>query len=194
MGIIKTLWVALMAVTMFTQAGGVDALQYKSMSRTNGTAAFGVWSSQPEPGVYTDTYVAANKTKTGTEVYFDQCTYDSNVDVFTCRGGWGQFGSSVFSIDRKLQTAALSPVSLEVWDWDGNMTTVTVDADWLGDGPLQRGVTNVMDRFGDTMFKFHANSTFRDATATANLDGSGLGDSSFAGMVQYRTADFFMVR
>ncbi|MFH0952080.1 MAG: hypothetical protein V1838_02710 [Patescibacteria group bacterium] len=188
----KTMVITLALLVSFMLAGGASAMQYKSMTRTNGTAAYAEWFSENDD-YSSDTYLEVDKTEYGTDVYYGSCTYIYDTDEYFCRDGYYFTTDNIFTIDKKLKTATLSEVTIELWDWDTWETEmIIVGAVWTGTGDLEKGKINFHSQFGNFSSKYRETSNYRDATATATVNGEATGTSDFGGMVNFRSAEFMM--
>lgn len=189
-----------MAVTVVTiavslvSASAALALTSKTMTRSNGVAGFADWFNETEEG-FDDTFITVVETTSGTDVYYDECHYFFATDEFSCRSGYFFTTTDVFSHDQKLNSAHLMPVEIEVFDWmTGSSEMVMLEASWTGTGELQRGALKVMEKFGDSTFKYNERSSFRDASAVASVDETALGMSTFGGIVKFKAMSMEMVK
>ncbi len=172
------------------------ALIYKSVLRVNGTAAEAFWESVSGP-IVAYTYVVADVTNLGSDVYLEVGTYDTDLSEFvSCNFGYLFTSStSVFTVN-KLNTATLNPTSIELYDcftWESAGTS-TVAADWVGVGKTQKGRFSFKSKSTGFSEMFKSSSTFRSASATGSLNSSPLGTALFADMVQFKYMDLFKVK
>ena len=156
----------------------------KIITRENGEAAVASWST---PDGSTFTGLQAVKTKDGTDIF-----------VFISTPTTFKFGSTstqedVFSINKKLTTATLSPVELDLFDYNtGEVETITVQAQWTGKGDLIRNSFRFMSKSGEFVAKFSASSTMREATATGSINDDDLGTSNSAQLIAFKSASMEM--
>ncbi|MBI3963488.1 MAG: hypothetical protein HY341_00655 [Candidatus Kerfeldbacteria bacterium] len=182
------------AAVLVTLASPALALDAKVMTRTNGTAGFAVWSEM-DGDVFNDTFLQAVETNMGTEVFVAQCWFNVVTEEGSCKDGYRMTSDDVFSVSKKLTSATLMPVDVEVYDWmTDTFETVTVSATWNGTGDLERGSLHVRERFGDTSFRYSERSTFRAGESVAMWNATDLGPSMDAGLVQFRSMNVFMDR
>lgn len=180
----KIYMLALAFMVLFSMTMSTEALEQKTISRQNGEAAIASWSDMAT-GYFTDLSVI--KTNDGTDIFVSISTPTSF-----------KFGSiftqeNVFDIDKKLTTATLSPVTLDLFDFStGTMETITLQAQWTGVGDLTRNSVKFMSKSGKFVAKFSDNSVIRQATATGSLNNIDLGTSNFANLVQFKSASMTM--
>ena len=95
----------------------------------------------------------------------------------------------VFSIDKKLNSASLSEVQIDVYDWNtGVSETLTVNADWIGKGDVSRSSSKSISKSGNYVWKSSDSSKYRDASATGSINGLDLGISSYASLSNFKNA------
>jgi len=95
----------------------------------------------------------------------------------------------IFSIDKKLNSASLSDVPIEVYDGDtGVSETMTVNADWIGKGDISRGSSSYSSKSGDYVWKSSDSSKYRDASVTGSINGLDLGVNSYASLSNFKSA------
>jgi hypothetical protein len=108
--------------------------------------------------------------------------------------GWGE---ATFMIDNKLTGASASatvPLTMYTFDRKGNPTyaeggTAVVSASWTGQGDLTRskGTSHSMS----SGLKYHSrwSGTYRNATASGQINGVSLGPSGWASMYNSTWSD-----
>lgn len=179
---IYTLVFALMVLLSVTMSAA--ALESKAISRQNGEAATASWSDMGT-GSYTD--LSVTETNDGIDIFVIISTPTSF-----------KFGSiltqeNVFDIDKKLSTATISPVTLDLFDFStGTMETITIQAQWTGFGDLTRNSFKFTSKSGEFIAKFSDNSVIRQATATGSIGDIDLGTSNFANIVKFKSASMTM--
>ncbi|KCZ72568.1 hypothetical protein ANME2D_00997 [Candidatus Methanoperedens nitroreducens] len=167
------------------------ALESKTIYRQNGAAAYAVWS-ETAGDVYTDKFLSVTKTNDGTDIYVSICTFSTEGD-YSCKWGYKFTPEAVFDINKKLESATLSTVQVDLYDWySPAMETVTIQAQWTGTGDATKGSYKVISKYGDYTSKYSDRSTFREATATGSIDDQELGTSDFGAMVNFKSAYMFM--
>lgn len=173
-------------VVMLSMIMSAAALEFKTITRQSGEAAVAGWST---PDGSTFTGLQAVKTKDGTDIF-----------VFISTPTSFKFGSTstqedVFSINKKLTTATLSPVQLDLFDYNtGGVETITVQAQWTGKGDLIRNSFKFMSKSGEFVAKFSDSSTIREATATGSINDDDLGTSDFAELIAFKSASMQMIK
>ena len=180
-------------LVIFSVTMGVEALEEKTIYRQNGESAYAEWYEQTPDGI-TDKYVSVTKTDKGTDIFVGVCTSDIS-GYFTCKSGYAFTTEDVFTTDKKLGSAVLSAINVDVYDWNTNtVETVTIQAEWTGTGDSIKGSYKFSSKFGDYVSKYSSSSTQREATATGSLNGVELGTSNYGGMVTFKDASMWMVK
>ncbi len=189
----KKLFISILTLTILLSITmGAEALESKSMYRQNGMSANAGWTETNGNEItYTDLYVT--ETEDGTDVYLSVWTVDTKKGSESYKSGCLFTEDDVFSIDRKLSSASLSEVEIEVYGEDmSESETFTVSADWTGKGDITKGSTRYVSKSGDYIWRSSDSSSYRDATATGSIntiDGvSDLGASSTASLNMFKSA------
>lgn len=184
-------------IALLLTAMSVNALESKTIQRYNGEYAFADWA-ETNDGVTTYTYLSVTETNDGTDICVSMWTYDETTGYYSDKYGYIFTQTDVFNIDKKLDSASLSEVEVELYEWyydetEGYYTyrdagTVTVRADWTGIGDVSKGSYKYTSRNGDYVFKSTENSLSREAIATGSINGNDLGSQSYARMVSFKSA------
>jgi hypothetical protein len=170
----------------------VQALESKTIERHNGASASADWS-ETNGDKTTTTYISVSESDYGTDIYLDIYTWGP--DFWSDKYGYMCTQDDVFSIDKKLNSASLSEVPIDVYDWDtGVSETITVKADWIGKGDISGGSSKSISKNGDYVWKSSDNSKYRDASATSSINGLDLGISSYASMSNFKNAYISMTK
>src|SRR3990172_4856772 len=106
-------------VVMLSMIMSATALQYKTIYRQNGVAAYADWSeTNGDISKYTDLFV--QKTDDGTDIVLSICTYNMATSYWSCKSGYSVTQDNVFSMEGKgkLNSASLSEVNIVVNDWE----------------------------------------------------------------------------
>jgi len=190
----RKLAIILSSLSVLLLALPASALTYKTVSRVNGTAAEAVWESV-DGNVVTDTYVAADVTNLGSEVYLEVDTFNTETSDFTCKNAYVLTpDASLFTVN-KLNSATLNPVTVELYDCFTleDMGSTTVQANWTGAGKTvkQSVVFRTRGGFSET---FKSTSVLRNASATGSLNSVDLGSSFLADLVQFKQMDMTRVK
>lgn len=156
---------------------------------------------EPEPGVvYTDTFVFASQSAINEDgtTFSDKFVFVDRFSFSFDRRGNFTFESATFgfasgddvalTVGAKLQNASVAAtVSLETCTEDrrGNFIceaagTGSLTASWTGQGELIRANGTFHQVSKTFTFNSHFKGTFRNATATGQLDGSDFGTNLFA--------------
>ncbi|WP_156163950.1 hypothetical protein [Methanosarcina sp. 1.H.T.1A.1] len=178
-------------------AMGVQALESKTIERNNGAHASADWV-ETNDDVATYTYLSVTETDYGTDIYVSIWTYDETTGYSSEKYGYMFTEDNVFSIDKKLNSASLSEVEIDVSEWYYDETeeyytfeeagTLTVSADWTGIGDVSKGSYRSSSRDGDYVFRSAENSLSREAIATGLINGNDLGPSSYSWMNIFKSA------
>ncbi len=176
-------------IVLLSLATSVQALESKTIQRDNGASA-SAWWSKTDGNLITDTYLSATKSNDGTDIYLSTYTWDT-ITGETVNDEYGYMFTTddVFSMDKKLNSASLSEVPINVYNWyTGEMETLKVTADWAGTGEVQKGSSTSVSTSGDYRFKSTSSSTYRTATATGSVNNNALGQNNIAGLSQFKSA------
>jgi hypothetical protein len=181
-------------VAVMTIASPASAATFNQVSRSNGTSVFGSWVSQSGK-IITYTDIDATKTNTGTDVYVSICTeniYKAN--SYSCKSGYTVAPSSALIVN-KLNTAVLSTVSLDLYDWYGeNSETVTVSANFTGYGSTY--TSRDVYKYSNSGYSFstRGKSSYRSATASATLNGTTLTGFEYGSFNQFTYMDAVRIK
>ncbi len=183
---LNTLVFALMVLLSITISA--TAMDYKTINRQNGVSAYADWTdTNGDVSTYTDLFVM--KTDDGTDIGVSICTYDTVTGISSCKSGYKLTQDNVFSIDQKLNSAGLSEVDIDVYDWNtGTAETLKVKAGWTGTGDAAKGSFKYTSKYGDYTMKGSSSSISREATAAGSINGNDLGTSDFGGLAKFKSA------
>jgi hypothetical protein len=183
----RKLYTALLTlVVLLSTTMSVQAIEYKSLERHNGESAYASWY-QTEGNATIYTYLSVTETDDGTDIYVSTSTYGP--DFWSDKSGYFFTNDDVFQIDKKLNSASLSEVQVDVYDWyTCESETLTVNADWIGKGDISRGSSSYGSKNGDYVWKSSDSSLCRDASATCSINGLDLGVNSYASMSNFKSA------
>jgi hypothetical protein len=176
-------------IVLLSMAMGVQALESKSIQRDNGATAYASWSeTNGDLTTYTD--LSVTKSNDGTDIYLGIYTWDSKKgETVNDKFGYTFTTDDVFSIDKQLNSASLSDVKIDVYNWNNDKTeTLTVNADWIGNGEVSKGSSRFSSRNGDYTYRSSDSSTSRDATATGSINDNNLGKSNYANLYKFKSA------
>lgn len=163
----------------------------KIILRDNGSFANAFWHEEAPDGTIIDTALFVSETERGTDIFLDRF-FVAPDGTFTSQFGYVFTTEDVFDISKKLQTATLSPINIEVFtcgEFDCTSEILTVDAQWTGVGELTK--TKFKSSFTSENFrvKFSESTSFRQATATGTIGEQSLGDSIFAELGSFKRAE-----
>lgn len=183
----KKLGILIAFLVMLSVTISATALISKSITRDNGVSAYGWWSETTDNG-YEYTNLAVMENDKGTDLYVNTCKFD-NEGNGSCRDGFAFTTDDVLTVDKKLNSATLSSVAVDMVDWNtGEITTVPVQASWTSNSDLIRSNSHSISKSSDFTFKFSGKLNYRTAVVTATLDGTDLGTSSYAEIDQFNNA------
>lgn len=185
----KAFSVTFALIVLLSLATSVQALESKTIQRDNGASACASWS-KTDCNLITDTYLSAVKSDDGTDIYFSTYTWNTtNGETVNDEYGYMFTTDNVFSIDKKLNSASLSEVPINVYNWyTGETKTLKVTADWTGTGEVQKGSYTSVSTSGDYRFKSTSSSTYRTATATGSVNNNDLGQNSYGNLENFKSA------
>lgn len=188
----KTMNIVVALLVMLSLTISATAMETKSITRENGVSAYASWSNTVAEG-NEYTYLGVMKTDKGTDLYMDICKEDISGN-FNCIYGFASTAEDVFTMDRRLDSATLSSVKVDLFNSSTGLLekTVTIQASWTGEGDTTKGSSHYMSKFGDVTYKFSESVSFRQATATGILDGNELETSAFAEMDMFKRATMSM--
>lgn len=188
----KKLYAVVFALmVLISVAMSAAALESKTIYRQNGLSAYASWSEMTTDGI-ADTYLNVAETDDGTDIYLSVCTSDSSGN-YSCKWGYKFTTDNVFEIDGKLNSASLSAVQVDLYDWYSyTPETTTIQAQWTGVGDTSKGSYKSISKYGDYISKYSDSSTYREATATGTRDGHDLGASAYAGLVKFKSVSMYM--
>ena len=186
---------AVTALTVLAVAAPASAApgQVKQVThfRFSGTFAEAGWSISSATSS-TSTYVNVSQSTQGTELYVDQFT--ENLANGNITGATDTFAdvTSGFSltIEKSLASASTSgsglPATTCTYDADFNQigcsdTTIDVNANWTGQGPITRSVYNNHFKTVGFSENDHFSGTSRTATATGTVGGLTLSAAELQG-------------
>ncbi|MCC4767648.1 hypothetical protein FXW07_13810 [Methanosarcina sp. DH1] len=173
-------------IVLLSTSMSVQAMESKTIERQSGSSAYANWY-ETNGDVTTYTYMSVTETDDGTDICLD--IYTSGPDYCSEKWGYMFTEDDVFSIDKKLNSASLSDIELEVTDWNtGETDTVTVGADWTGTGEISTGSSTSKSTTGDYVWRSSENSKYRGASATGSINGMDLGISTDASMSNFKSA------
>lgn len=183
-------------MVLLSLAISAEAFESKEIYREEGMAAYAVWSEYTD-GVYTDKFINVMETDDGTDIYVDIWTYDENTGDSSGKWGYMFTQEDVFTIDKKLESATLSPVDIElyVYDWNTDtytVETVTIAAQWTGEGDVMKSSSKSIFKYDDFVSKYSDKSSFREATATGSINDEELGTSDFGELIKFKSVSMYM--
>jgi hypothetical protein len=182
----------LLSVTM-----SAVALTSKTIYRQNGESAYASWIAEAED-LTTDTYLSVTQSNVGNDIYLSICTYD--MSDYSCKSGYKLTQKKVFSMDKKLDSANLEAVEIELYQWNCDDTgcwetpdgTATIEATWASTGDVSKNSFKWTDKYGGYISKGSSSSSSREATAEGTLNNEELGTSNFGGLAKFKSADMQM--
>jgi|GEM_PF-600937 len=179
---------ALIVLLLF--ATSVQAMESKTIQRDNGASASASWSNATCCNQITNTYLSAVKSNDGTDIYLEIYTWNTTTGETVSDEYGSMFTTNdVLSIDKKLDSASLSKVPINVYNWyTGEVKTVNVTADWTGTGEVEKGSSTSVSTSGDYRFKSTSSSTYRTATARGSVNNNDLGKNNVASLSKFKSA------
>lgn len=197
----KIYMLALVFMVLFSMTMSVEALQQKIINRQNGESAYADWT-KTTGDLTTDTFLWVAKSNVGTDILMYICTYDITGSG-SCKSGGIITQDNVFGMDKKLGSASLESVQIDLFEWicDENgmcsqtpAGTANIGATWTGTGKVSMGSYKWMSRDGNYMAKGSSSSSSRTATALGTLNNEELGTSAFGGMAKFKSMDMQIIK
>jgi hypothetical protein len=176
-------------IVLLSIAMGAQALESKTITRNNGLSASTDWIEM-NGNMITDTYLSVIKTNDGTDISLDIYTWDSSTGNYLSeKSGYMFTKDDVFSIDKKLNSASLSKVDIEVYNWEtGQTEIIPVKADWTGQGVVSTGSFRSTSKDGDYTFRSSDSSSYRGASVTGNINNCDLGVNPNGMLIKFKSA------
>ncbi len=188
----KSYTILLALVVLLFTAMSVQALESKTIERHNGESASANWY-EISGDTTTSTYLSVAESNYGTDVYVEIYTYGPCSESW--KSGYMCTQDNVFKASKKLNSASLSEVQVEVYDcYTGETEILTIQADWVGQGDISTGSYTSRSKSGDYISRTSESSSYRDASATGSVDGLDLGISSYASLSNFKNAYMSMTK
>jgi hypothetical protein len=188
----KVISVAFALIVLLSLATNVQALESKTMQRSNGGSAWSSWT-KTDGNLITNSYLSVSKSNYGTDIYFSTDTWDTTTGyTVDSKSGYTSTTDDVFTINNKLNSASLTEVPIPVYNWYNWYTpeieTLNVTAEWVGTGEVQKGSSTYTSTNGDYRFKSTDNSNYRTATATGSVNNIDLGQNIGGNLYNFKSA------
>lgn len=176
-------------IVLLSTAMSAQALEFKTIERHNGASAYASWT-ETNGDIITDNYLSVTKSNDGTDICLDIYTWDLANGIFLNeKSGYMFTKDNVFSIDKKLNSASLSEVTINVNDYNtGQIEPLTVKADWIGKGAVSTGSSRSTSKDGDYTFRSSDSSSFREASVIGSINGQILEANPYAQMSVFKSA------
>ena len=179
-------------MVLLSLAISAEAFESKSIYRDEGVAAYASWSEYTD-GVHTDKFIQATTSNDGTDIYVSIWTYDENTGDWSDKWGYMFTQENVFKINNKLKSATLSPVEIELYDWNmGTVETINIAAQWTCAGDVTESSYKYISKYDDFMSKYSDKSSFREATATGSINDEDLGTSDYGELIKFKSVSMYM--
>lgn len=170
-------------IVLLSTTMSVQAMEYKSLSRNNDASASASWT-EINNNATTQTYLSVTNTDDGTDIYVYTYTYDTSEpywDSYSYKSGCLFTKDKVFKMDKKLNSANLSEVKIDLNNWsNGETETLNIKVDWTGEGEISTGSYKSSSTQDDYIWKSTSSSSHRQASATGIINNTDLGTSSYA--------------
>lgn len=182
---------ALIVLLSFTT--GVQALEEKTMQRDNGTSAGAYWS-KTDGNLTTITDLSLTESLDGTQIILSTYTWDAtNGTTVNEYYGYLCTKDDVFSIDKKLNSATLSEVQINVQNgYTGEMKPLNVTVHWTGTGEVSTSSNTFVLKNRDYRVTNTITESHRDATATASINNEDLGQNNDAFLRIFKSTSIYM--
>jgi hypothetical protein len=191
--------VALALIILLSVTMSAVALTSKTIYRQNGESASASWTAEALDFT-TETYLSVTQSDVGNDIYISICTYDMSGSYLSCKSGYKLTPENVFSMHKKLNSAKLESVEIELSQWNcdenGCWETfegiATIEATWTGTGDVSKNSYKWTDKYGGFISRGSSSSSYREATAEGTLNNVELGTSNFGGVTKFKYADMQM--
>lgn len=188
----KVVSVAFALIVLLSLATSVQALESKTMQRSNGGSAWASWT-KTDGNLITNSYLSVSKCNDGTDIYFSTDTWDTTTGyTVDSKSGYTFTTDNVFTINNKLNSASLTEIPITVYNWYNWYTpeteTLIVTADWVGTGEVEKGSSTYTSTNGDYRFKSTSNSNYRTATSIGNVNNIDLGQNTGGSLLNFKSA------
>jgi hypothetical protein len=193
----KIYMLGLVFMVLFSMTMSVEALQQKTINRQNGLSAYADWTKTTDD-LTTDTFLTVTQSDVGIDIYLSICSYDITGNG-SCKSGNMVTQDNVFSMDKKLDSANLKPVQIDLYQmncdengmcWETPAGTATIDATWTGVGKVSTDSFKWTSKNGNYIAKGSSSSSSRMATA----NNKELGTSNFGGLAKFKSVDITMTK
>lgn len=180
------------------------ALTSKTIYRQNGESAYAGWTENINGNLTKDTFLSVTRSNAGTDIYISIYTYDM-MGNGSYRYGYRSIDDNIFSMDKKLESASLEAVEINLYQWscyengfcwETPAGTAAIQAQWTGTGNIEKGSYMWKSRYNDFMEKGSSSSISRYAAATVSIAIDGysqdLGPSSSGGLAAFKSVSMHM--
>lgn len=183
---IYTVGFALMVLLSMTMSAAAS-VQYKQKTIDNGYSADALWSD-----ISSNTYLNVYEYQGQTQIYVDICA----ADYSSCKLGTTFTSNNVFDENKKLSTATLSSVTIDMVDTSTGLyvDTLTIQAGWTGVGSLTTTKSTSSTKSGDITSKYSSHTLFTSATSTGTINGQSLGTSQFADLYHFDSVSIITIK
>ena len=187
--LVGVLLLAILPVSQHVNAEPTD----KVIIRNNGIFANANWHEQRGDGTSVDTLLFVSEHDKGTDIFIEILVFDPD-GISTGQFGYLFTTENVFDISRKLETAILLPIELELCIFDEETgecepSTLTLEVHWTGVGEATKIKTKDSIKGKDFKSRFSGTTIDRQATASGSLGRYDLGESMFADLGRFKTVE-----
>ena len=197
----KIYMLTLAFMVLFSMTVTAEALQEKTIYRQNGVSAYAEWIETTTDNLTTDTFLSVTQSNIGIDIYMSICTMDITGN-WSCNSGYKLTQENVFSMDKKLDTARLESVQIELYQWncDDNgcwetpAGTVTIEATWTGIGSISKDSYKWMSKSGDYTAKGSSGSSTRAATVVGTINNEEPVTTDFGGLAKFKSVNMEMIK
>ncbi len=187
----RTYAVVFALLAIFSVALSAAAFESKTIYRQDGVSASAGWFEKTADGSI-DKFIGVTETDQGTDIYVSICRSDLS-GSWSCKWGYTFTSSDVITLDKKLDSAALSEVKVDLYDpYSPVVETVTVQAQWSGTGEVTKGSYKSISKYGDYVSKYSDSTSWREAIATGSINNMELGQSQFGSLAAFKSASMWM--
>jgi hypothetical protein len=170
----------------------------KVITRGQGEAGAAVWNDisvdVPGIGIVVNVLLNAFETEAGTDIRVQLETFEIETGEHNFLEGFTTIDQNVFDAEKKLTSATLSPVTMQVDVFDEHFNLIgtaeiTIQATWDGTGDLATSKDNQHIKSDNFSVKFKGSSLFREATAEGSINNANLGTSDAAQLNAFKQVE-----
>jgi len=174
-------------MVMLSMTMSVQALEQKTIDRQNSLGAYAYWTKTTTDEMKIITSLEVIQLDDGTHIDMRICTASKWGLIMSCKVGSKVTQEMVFSMDKKLDSANLKAVQIDLLESacyecePVSAGTATIEeATWQGTGEVSESSNRYISKYNDYIDKGSYSNFERMATARVSINHEDLGTSSYA--------------